>query len=279
MSSIQQCRPLLGTYVKVLVRGEQTEDQLLAHSLRVFAEIERIQGLMSFHDPDSELSRINAQAHRRPLPLSDEMQEVLSLALQLGAQTAGRFDLSIASDLVRLGVLPDHRKKPDRAASWRDIHLVDGTVFFARPLQIDLGGIAKGYAVDRGLAQLDEGVQAIINAGGDLRMSHWQDELVEIRIPATEPDNAGFVQLPMQAPAMATSAPTPGCHHPVVSPATHQPLADPRSVSVFAPRCMVADALAKAVFLTPDCEPLLAHYAATAVVVTPQAETTFLGLS
>lgn len=281
MGFISQCRPGLGTYVKIGIQGQASDDCLLSESLRAFGEIERAQRAMSFHDPDSELSRINRTAHRQAVTVSPEMGDVLRLALELSRQTDGRFDVCVGDALVRLGALPDHGNATEGAATWRDILLQEDRLRFARPLRIDLGGIAKGFAVDRALAAIDGELSAVVNAGGDLSLRPWQEEAVHIRVPpcASHPNApTPLLELPMLASSVATSAGYfGGNQHSIISPASRQPIDDRRSVSVFARHCMVADALTKAVFLSDDCLPLLERHGARAVIVDEAANPTYLG--
>jgi len=278
MSSISQCRAGLGTYVKVSLCGDLDEDVLLGHSLQAFAEIQRIERLMSFHDPASELSRINRCAYQEPVPISVDMATVLRQALELSRWTAGQFDLSIASSLVHLGALPDHGIEADRKASWQDIRLEDNTVRFTRPLQLDLGGIAKGYAVDCAFSSMDPEIQATVNAGGDLRMRPWRGISVAVRVPRACEPAENLVEVPMRASAIATSASYFGeGRHPVISPTTQLPIHDVRSVSVFASSCMLADALTKVVFLARDCTSVLDRLNAEAIVIDTDASAMLLG--
>ena len=279
-SSISQCRPCLGTLVQIEVSGPADENELLRSSLRAFEEIECIERLMSFHDPASELSRVNRLAATEPQSLSPELAEGLGMALKLSELTDGRFDVSVGSALVRQGVLPDHDHgstgRADTSTGWRDIHLEGDTIRFKRPMKLDLGGIAKGYAVDRAVATVGPDLEVIVNAGGDLRKRPWQGETVTVRIPSDPP--AGFIDLTMQSTAVATSSWYFGAgRHPIMCPESQLPIEDLRSISIFAPNCMVADALTKVAFLMPECETLLAHFDALAVVMDPQGEITEFG--
>ena len=78
---IKRCKPLLGTYVEVSVSSESDDNTLLDITEYVFSEIQRIENLMSFHNPDSELSYLNREAYRHSCPISKDMEEVLTAAL------------------------------------------------------------------------------------------------------------------------------------------------------------------------------------------------------
>ena len=273
MNTIQRCKPLLGTYVEVQLAGDMSQDALLELSSAMFAAIEHVETLMSFHNPDSELSLLNRTAHQRSWAVSDEMQQVLNQALLLSEVTDGLYDISIAPELVRNGLLPDHGEQSCAEASWLDISLHDGRVKFACPLQLDLGGIAKGFAVDQAMAVLPEDVVAIVNAGGDLRMSHWQHQPVSIRIPGQQHE---AVELEMQAPAVATSAcyyldGNQGAGSAIFSKQSRQLVLKNTSYSVFADSCMLADALTKVVYLAPQETDWLKQFNASAMVLDESA--------
>ncbi|MBV1878240.1 MAG: FAD:protein FMN transferase [Pseudomonadales bacterium] len=259
MNSISRCQPLLGTYVEITLKADLSEDNLLKLSTAAFNEIERVHNLMSFHDPDSELSRINRLAYQQTVSISADMQTIFAKALDLSNQSAGLFDISIASHLVQLGILPDHHIRVAPSVSWRNIKLEAKTIRFDKPLICDLGGIAKGYAVDQVFKLFAEqlataGFQLTVNAGGDLRLSHWQNVTIAIRNPANASTATTLV---MQAPAVATSANYfLDTASDMVDPASGELITSKLSYSVFAADCMLADALTKLAFLNnnrPTC--------------------------
>ena len=249
MNSISRCKPLLGTYVRLTLTADATRDTLLAMSVRAFARIQRVERLMSFHDPDSELSRLNRLAHRQPCPVSAETEAVLRQAQRLSRASQGLFDISIAPALIRQGLLPAIDVDIDESANWRDLRLENGRVSFAKKMLIDLGGIAKGYAVDQAMSVLSEDVDAVINAGGDIRMNRWRDKTVSIRYAASGHDQT--VETPMRAAAIASSASYylngKGA---IIAPGQRQAADSPCVYSVFASNCMLADALTKIAFLS-----------------------------
>jgi len=268
MNKISRCQPLLGTYVEMHITGDETDDVLLDMSIAAFNEIEKVHQLMSFQDTESELSFINRTAAQSTCTVSREIYEVLTQAIQLSEMTAGLFDITVAQQLVNKGLLPDHGVTVDASACWKDILLMaNQQVRFTKNLIIDLGGIAKGYAVDKAVAVLDGKVSACVNAGGDLRMTHWQDESVCIRHPAN-PNQV--LELSMQNAAVATSASyyLDGKDAIVkLDAALGAPLdsaldktqdeitaSSRNSYSVFADKCMLADALTKIAFLSYQSE-------------------------
>lgn len=266
MKQIHRCQPLLGTFVELSLQADETEDYLLQLSQVVFAEIRRIHHMMSFHDVDSALTYINTHAYQHNCIISPDLQAVLALAISLSEKTKGSFDISVAPKLVQKNLLPDYHLDIDPTANWENIQLDKDHVRFSKKLQLDLGGIAKGYAVDRGLSLIPEHVRGIINAGGDVGMTHWQEETIEVRDPLNHQQS--FHAIKMRAPAVATSA---GYFNEDGEVAIMHPTktdkALPLSATVFANTVMLADALTKVVFLQQDCTALLQGYSAQAFYV------------
>ena len=279
-STVRRARPLLGTLVEIEVdQGAQSE----AAIGRAFDVIAQVQDLMSFHDPASELSRLNREALNVPVAVSEPTWQVLQAARRLSIASDGLFDITTASALVDRGFLPTTARyiRPSAAVGdWRHLELLPGRrVWFARPLCIDLGGIAKGFAVDRATEVLRAaGVRrGRVNAGGDLRVFGAGPEALHVRHPLQP---GVLVPMPPLEAAVATSAgyyqprghlgPAPV---PIVHPETGELARGQRSVTVYAPECMSADALTKVVYLDPArATPLLAAYGARAIVLEPEPD-------
>ena len=256
----ERAKPLLGTIVRIRVAGLAAPDahEVISGAFDVVSEIHR---LMSFHDPDSELSRLNADAWRESVPVSIHTRTVLEKALELARISDGLFDPAVAPALVGEGLLPSPAEEsPDSAATWRDVTIsADGAVTFARPLWLDFGGIAKGYAVDCAVAHLEaQGVTAIyVEAGGDLRLAAPDAEYV--RLAAPQPGEERPV-LKIENAAVASSL---GRTH--VDPRTGEFCRPERFVSVVAARCIEADALTKVVMAAgAAAQPILAERGARA---------------
>ena len=232
---------------------------------------------MSFHDPTSELSRLNGDADRHEAFVSDETFAVLTLASEMFHASAGAFDVTIAPELVAWGYLPRLRSG-SRHGTMADVELGPGRrVRFTRKLLIDLGGIAKGYAVDRAVDALREaGVsQGIVNAGGDLRVFGPHSALVHVRHPRTP---HACVQLArVRESALATSALYFSRRRvrgrlvsPIVDHRGRVPCLETASVSVVAPTCAVADALTKVVLVRDaDSSSVLQRFSASAIALEP----------
>jgi thiamine biosynthesis lipoprotein len=267
-------RPLLGTFVTIRAAG--ADAMVLSHGLdAAFAAVARIHARMSFHDRRSELSIVNRQAHRHPVCVSASLFAVLSLARGVHKASDGIFDIAIGNELMRWNYLP--RVHPIGAGGRLDAMelMPDRTVRFRAPLVIDLGGIAKGYAVDRAVDALrGAGVpRGVVNAGGDLRVFGDQSEIVHVRHPQAPALCVPVAEL--RDAAMATSAPYFSKRRfrgrevtPIVDPTAPGACMAARSVSVLAPTCVIADALTKVVALRGESSfPVLKQFDASALIL------------
>lgn len=284
MNQICRARPLLGTLVQITVQSSHGLDELHAAVGAAFAEIGLVHSLMSWHDVDSELSRVNRFAVGAVQPLHPHTRTVLAAALEFARLSDGAFDPCVAGSLTKWGLLPAPATSqlPAEHASWRDIELSGGGVRFHRPLWVDLGGIAKGYAVDLALqCLLRLGVQDIVvNAGGDLRVAGAGDHPAAVRHP--QHAHAVAHRLLLNNEALATSSAFesrreipdgPVCA--LVDPATGNAHSGQGSVSVRAPTCMTADALTKVALFAPPvlAESVFEHYRACCLRLTPHSAT------
>ncbi len=253
MISLARCQPNLGTYVEISVSGDVSEDELIFASNAAFLKIKLVQSLMSFHDEESELTRINRYAAREPVPISLETKFVLEQALWLSEKTDGLFDITVAPKLVASKALPNHNFDLSPTGTWRDIVIIDNEVRFTKPLLLDLGGIAKGYAVDQAINAVDDSINITVNAGGDLRMRPWRGNQVEVRHPRSP--HSESIQIQMKNRAVATSATYYSENGVVIVSKEPSASINPNeniSVSVFAKDCLLADALTKVAYLDPD---------------------------
>ena len=267
---IERAQPLLGTFVTIKAPAEGQHGHAAVSA--AFARIADVQRAMSFHDPDSELSRINRCAHAHPQPVSASLHRVLRAALVLAKASDGLFDPSVAWRLVEGGHLPaPATTATDPRATWRDVRLLaDGTVRFGRPLWLDLGGIAKGYAVDQAVRTLRlHGVTSgVVNAGGDLRV-FGRMESVNVRDPANPRRQIPLLHL--RDAAVATSAGYFSGREgntPVVHPRLGTNLGKQCSVTVCAKRAIWADGLTKVVMAAPEVAvPVLRRLRASAAIL------------
>lgn len=234
----------------------------------VVDEMERINQTMSTYIDDSEISIINAKAFSQELQLNKEIYDLLSLSKKISALSDGAFDITYAS-VGYLYSYPDKSKPNDEqiaalldAINYQYIELNDerqSVRFLHKDLKIDLGGIAKGYAVDRAIALLQKiGIKhALVTAGGDTRLigdklgKPW---IVGIRDPRNKDKQA--VVLPLIDSAMSTSGDYERYfeqdgkrfHH-ILSPKTGKSTYEVQSVSIIGPESVYNDALSTAVFV------------------------------
>ena len=230
---------------------------------------------MSFHHPASDISRINREAFQRKLTVDPWTWRVLQAAQKLSHESDGLFDITVARKLMQWNYLP-RRYRNVNEGNWRDIALEKNcTVRFRQPAIVDLGGIAKGFAVDRAVEALKRaGVRSgVVNAGGDLRVFGLKSELVHLRRPDKPMQLASAINL--RERALATSgiyfARKKRGGEVVTSLLDGRTCRSSRkliSVSVAASSCMTADALTKIVFILREkSQPLLARYHADALLL------------
>ncbi len=259
LPELRRCRPLLGTLVEITTRGAASPT-LVAGIEAAFAAIAQVQALLSYHDPTSELARLNREAARSPVSVDDWTFQVLVLAKRIHAVSDGCFDPVVAPLLEHTGHLP----RPPRAsrvsprASFADVVLLSGNrVRFARLLRLDLGGIAKGFAVDRAIDALRAtGISAaLVNAGGDLRAFGDHAWPMVLRDPAKSGRLHALGML--REGALATSATYFSRRRAlagrwtsaIVHPRSHRPWLARASVTVRASDAATADALTKVLAL------------------------------
>ncbi len=235
---------------------------------QVISEMHRIDHLMSTYKSHSELSMVNANAAGEAVAVSDELFELIQLALELGVVTQGAFDITYASvgkhyDF-RKGQIPSETQK-QAALSVISIKNVvlnekDTTVRFTREgVRIDLGGIAKGHAVESAVRLLRaNGVEsAIVTAGGDSRVlgdHRGRPWAVGIRDPRQK--DGLVARMPVQEEAISTSgdyeryfeADGVRYHH-IIEPTSGDSARSVRSVTVIGPDAIKTDALSTGVFV------------------------------
>ena len=214
--------------------------------------------------------------------MAGEVIQVLEIARRVSAQSDGLFDITVADQLVACGHLPamhtvESAALPAVGASWEDVVLsADEHVIFRRPLLIDLGGIAKGFAVDLALRICKQAGPLLraarINAGGDLARFGQTDTAIQIRHPINTShllniDCGNHV-------AVATSAYE--YNNPMhITPAGFSEPPRFASATVIASSCVIADALTKVVMLDATgniAARCLEHFEASAVVIDRQGK-------
>ncbi len=249
---MRRARPLLGTVVEIAAEG--LPDSSLDRAVNAaFSAVELVHRLMSFHDPESDLSWLNRRAAIEPVEVHPWTAGVIRRALALFHATDGLFDCAIGAELLRWELLPDHGLAGARSGKLSAVRFMSKhRIMFDAPVAIDLGGIAKGFAVDRAVAVLRRhGVPtAVVNAGGDLRGFGQTAHPIHIRDPL-DPSvirHAGSLRNGAIATSSATETLAVVSKRKVsalVSATTREPLTDCNAYSVIAATCVVADALTK----------------------------------
>lgn len=271
LRQVTRCRPLLGTFVEVNLQADLPEKALIEYSNLAFAEIERVQQVLSFHQQSSELSQLNLALISAPTSvkkISNDLIKVLSFASDLHQESAGIYDISVAANLVADKYLPDHlirHKNQPTYGNFSDVTLTNNRICSAKPVFFDLGGIAKGYAVDQAISKIPSSISGYINAGGDMRVIDWFEEQVAIKYARR---SGALKQLTLLNTALASSGSyyqQQGSQY--FNPITRQYSAIKGCISVFAGSAMQADALTKIVALMKrkDAKKLLNHYCAKAI--------------
>lgn len=273
----RRAQPWLGTLVEITIADSPGDARLLTAFNDAFAEIAEVHRLMSFHDPASDVSRLNRAAAGASVAVHAHTCEVIRTALSIACASGGLFDVSCAPQLVQWGYLPAPAgDAPMHVPGHSALVLQDGNrLRKTRAAWVDLGGIAKGYAVDRAIASLRQsGIRsACVNAGGDMRA--FGDVAYPVAIRDPEQPTKAALHTWVRDDALATSATYfsrkriggRNCSA-LVDGAHGGPVVAGFSASVRAPTCMLADALTKVVMASADTRhPALAQFGAVSLVV------------
>ncbi|MBS0612309.1 MAG: FAD:protein FMN transferase [Proteobacteria bacterium] len=235
----------------------------------VLEEMRHVDESMSTYKPTSEVSQVNAHAAEAPMKISKELFDLLVTAKEYSRITDGAFDITYAS----VGYLYDFRKHvhPNEAQIDKALpavnyeHIIldekNQTVRFTRKgVRIDLGGIAKGYSVDRGIEVLQKRGfdRAFVSAGGDSRIigdRFGKPWMVGIRDPRGPPGSV-ITRIPLTDAAMSTSGDYERFfeedgvrfHH-IIDPHTGHSASKVRSATIIGPKAVRTDGLSKTAFV------------------------------
>lgn len=279
MPLVERMRPLLGTFVTIQAEGdaEFPAQQVESAVESAFQAIVQVDKLMSFHRRSSDIGHLNRARPGSILRVHRWTFHVLQEALQLWRWSEGAFDCNVGGALIRAGLLPKkilgcprHRNSRGEA-----IRLYGNrSVRLNSRVAIDLGGIAKGFAVDQAISALRAyGVtRGLVNAGGDLRVFGEHMHAVWARCPE-DPTRARLLGT-LANGAVATSgayftqARRTGeiANSAIVRTGLDRLVRMSGSVSVVAKNCLLADALTKVVVLNGRLSTRLARYAQARVV-------------
>ena len=257
----------MGTEVTVYLWHD--DDEIAQDAVNaVFKEVARIDNLMSTYIEDSKMSDINRRAADGPVEVGDELFRLITRSLDISVLTRGAFDITYDS----VGQHYDFRegRRPDEDTISTELPRLDyrfveanrddGTIHFRQKgVRINLGGIAKGYAVERGVDVLRRfGVaHARVTAGGDSRLlgdRRGQPWMVGVQNPRD--DSQVAVTMPLENEAISTSGDYERFfmedgqrYHHIIEPSTGQPAGEVRSTTIIGPDAVLTDALSTSVFV------------------------------
>jgi thiamine biosynthesis lipoprotein len=276
----------MGSVVECLVEAPAGRE-LSAALDDVERDFERLEALLSRFRPDSELSRLNRE---RSLEASEELCELVTLALEARERTGGRFDPTLHDALVAAGYdrsfeeLRDDGGETPPAAGGGHVAVTGRRIELGPGAVLDLGGIAKGYSADRCVRRLAAHGPALVNAGGDLAVSGPRASgpwAVAVTVPR------GELTLALSSGGLATSGRDrrrwrrggEELHH-LIDPRTLRPAARaPLSVTVAGRSATEAEVAAKSLFLAGDPEREAASTGTSAVIVSGDGHARLVGIA
>ena len=261
----------MGTDVSVILDDDRTPASV---GDRAIVEVERIfvteEQRCSRFRGDSEVSRANAAAGST-VALSEPLAELVRFSLRQAAESDGLFDPTVLGAIVAAGydrdfdeVLAGARdalRPPVPCGRWREVELRGRELLLPSGVGLDLGGVAKGWTVDRAaVAAVAAGARwAIVNAGGDLRIA-GDAPPIEVAVDDPTDPTASITRLSVTAGAIATSSTArrswgPGLHH-LIDPRTGAPSETGIvQATVWAPTCALAEIAAKRSLLQGELGP------------------------
>ena len=274
---------VMDTLVSIRVPG----DHDAASVERAFDWFRRIEAACSRFDPESEVLRLAARAGAR-VTVSDILFAITRFAIALADDTDGAFDPAIGHRLEAHGFNREYRTGATVSsgitgdASYRDVELdvARRTILLRRPLVLDLGAVAKGFAIDMAARELAPFEHFAIDAGGDLYLGGHNERGERWAVGIRHPRDASTMieTLHVSNAAVCTSGDYArvndrGEHH-IIDPRTGAPATTAASVTVVAPLAMVADGLATAAFVLGPARgiELIESHGAEGLIITPSLE-------
>ena len=260
-------RGIMGTNIQVELWDTDANHARMCIK-RVMDEMERINQSMSPYIESSELYQVNLHAAGQPVKISAELFELIRKSIKLSEQSHGAFDITFAS----VGYKYDYRarRKPSEEEIRASLDRIDyhhivldeqaRTIRFNKPgVRIDLGGIAKGHAVDKSIRILREcGIKrAMVSAGGDSRIigdRNGRPWMTGIKDPRHK--DQSIVVIPLSDTAISTSGDYERYfeqdgvrYHHILSPKTGKSVDSTRSVTVLGPDATTTDGLSTTFFV------------------------------
>jgi thiamine biosynthesis lipoprotein len=266
----------MGTHLLLAAYTSAAHDEAALRVMfaKAFAEVKRLEGLMTTWRDDSEVSRINAAAGTAAVAVSAETLAVIEKSVWMSERSEGVFDITFEAMHGLWKFDQDLEEKvPERADVEAARKLIDfrrikidhdaRTVMLERPgMRMSLGGIAKGYAVDAAARVLrGEGLGAFfVQAGGDLFVQGKKPDGARFHVGVRDPRGQGeddcFAMLPVEDHAFSTAGDYERGfvkdgkrYHHIIDPRTGFPATASRSVTIWAGDAFTADAIDDAVFI------------------------------
>ena len=267
-----RAQALLGTLVEVSAPA-RSDAELRRWSEPAFERIASVQASMSFHCAASDLASIARARAGSELTVHIDTWRTLALAFELEEASQGCFNCAIAPILVQRRLLPRPAgaHTPCATSARAALTLLEGErVRVEAPLWIDLGGVAKGVAVDAAVhaMRLAGAPAGMVNASGDLRVFGGEGREIVLRDPAQPQRLIGMARV--TDGAVATSAGYFRSGNALIDPSAARAgnAGQPASVTVFAPSCAIADGLTKVLALrTNEAATLLRRYGAEGLFI------------
>lgn len=281
VSPVHQQRYSMGTMFDIIVYQTSTPDAVRAVE-RAMTEIARLDRVMSNFDPDSDLAKLIRDGRSGFTAVEPSLYEVIEESIGFSRRSGGKFDVTIAPVLKTWKNAYEEGRRPSAAeianalecVGYEKIELLvpDRVRLHSECLEIDLGGIGKGYAIDRALAVLTaSGIEhALVNAGGS--------SIAAIGAPPGQPGwpvSLGEGRLLLRDGSLSTSqqpivaaGAEPARPGEIIDPQEAAPAGSRVAVTVVAPRATVSDALSTTLVMLPMEEgvKLLAQHAGVSAV-------------
>lgn len=261
MMLFKRAKPLLGTFIEIWVKSSN-EDHANTAISEAFNVIKNIEACLSFHQESSEVNAINNSYKNTILTISNYLYEILLISKELYIKSNKIFNISFRNNDFDF---------------LNDIDLTEeNKIKINKEVKIDLGGIGKGFAVDKGVEKLiGSGFQTGgINAGGDMKIFGKEQQALYIRSPLAQ--NKAIKIKEDYNCAIATSAnyfrnnshtspKDPG----IINPTNKQIWDGNRSISIISPSCAISDALTKVVAMVENslAEKILNNFKAEAIIL------------
>jgi len=268
-SDMHETRFIMGTLVEFTIAGSE-QNQAEKSVTAAASEMQRIENLFTIYgEVANSVKAFNASPPNTIIKLDDEVAALLDIALEIKQRSNGAFDPSLGGLNLLWGFsLPESPLAPPSAQAIKEVvpptHCIekrkDGWIRMDSRCYLDFGAIAKGYAIDRGIAVLQKnGIRhAIINAGGDIRLIGRHDEKpwrIGIRHPRNKAEVIATLKLEGDVSVVTSGdyeryfVHNGQRYYHILNPRTGWPATTSQSATVIAPNATLADAWSTALFI------------------------------